>query len=202
MHSSASCRSISHGPGRPADGKTVSVTPNHARPGQRHAGRMPARSTCATAVSCHQPDQRWDPGGDPLPTLPTMDLLFEPPTVDEYVRLRREAGLTVRKGRRDRAEELLVVGDRAHRQAGRGHGPGDRRRRLVLPHRGHGHPAGTSAQRHRSDRPRCLAAADSCRSASGAVDHLFADPAGVALYRAAGFVPNGCQGMELPPRGK
>ena len=37
MHSSASCRSISHGRVGPPTGKTVSVTPNHARPGQRHA---------------------------------------------------------------------------------------------------------------------------------------------------------------------
>lgn len=186
----------------PPTGKTVSVTPNHARPGQRHAEANASTVDMRYRGLVPPAGPTLGSGGDPLPTLPTMDLLFEPPTVDEYVRLRREAGLTVRTKEQARPalkNSWLWVTVRIDGQAvamGRVIGDGGWYFHIA-------DMATLPAHQHKGIGRTVLDALLQRIHAEAPAEPwitLFADPAGVALYRAAGFVPNGCQGMELPPR--
>lgn len=128
-----------------------------------------------------------------------MDLRFEPPTVDEYVRLRAEAGLTPRS--REEARPALAnswawVHVRVDGEAvamGRVIGDGGWYFHIAdmatLP----------QFQRRGIGRAVLEALLDRIHAASPGTPWvtLFADAAGVPLYRSLGFVPNACEGMEL-----
>lgn len=132
-----------------------------------------------------------------------MDLRFEPPAVDEYLRLRAESGLTPRS----RAESLAAL---AHSWAwvhvrigteavamGRVIGDGGWFFHVAdmatLP----------SFQRRGIGRAVLQALLDRIHTRAPGTPWvtLFADPPGLPLYRSMGFVPNGCQGMELAHAG-
>jgi GNAT superfamily N-acetyltransferase len=128
-----------------------------------------------------------------------MDLRFEPPTVDQYVRLRQESGLTVRSP--EQAAPALanswawatIHADGQVVAMGRVIGDGGWYFHLAdiatLP----------SYQRRGYGRAILRALLDRIESEAPGQPWvtLFADPAGVPLYRWAGFVESPCLGMEL-----
>ncbi|MEZ5119325.1 MAG: GNAT family N-acetyltransferase [Candidatus Nanopelagicales bacterium] len=131
-----------------------------------------------------------------------MDLRFEPPTVEEYVRLRREAGLTPRTEEQARPA-LENSWCWVHVRIG---GEAVAMGRVIGDGGWYFHIAdmATLPDHQRKGIGRAVLDALLQRIHAEAPAQpwitLFADPPGVALYRGAGFVPNGCQGMELPTR--
>lgn len=128
-----------------------------------------------------------------------MDLRHEAPAVDDYLRLRSQSGLTPRTPQEASAalanswawvhvrlgEETVSMG----RVIGDGGWYFHIADMATLP----------AFQRRGIGRAVLMALLDRIEAAAPGKPWvtLFADPAGLPLYRSMGFVPNGCQGMEL-----
>jgi GNAT superfamily N-acetyltransferase len=128
-----------------------------------------------------------------------MDLRREPPTLGDYLRLRTESGLRPRGPREARAaltNSWAWVHVRVDDQTvGMGRVIGDGgwyfhiADMATLP----------AFQRRGIGRAILQDLLDRIHEAAPGTPWvtLFADPPGLPLYRSMGFVPNGCQGMEL-----
>lgn len=128
-----------------------------------------------------------------------MDLRYEPPTVEQYVRLRAVSGLTPRTP--EQAAPTLVNSwawatvhvDGEVVAMGRVIGDGGWYFHLA--------DMATLPEHQRRGYGRAILQALLERIHSEAPGQpwvtLFADPPGVPLYRAMGFVDSGCRGMEL-----
>jgi GNAT superfamily N-acetyltransferase len=129
-----------------------------------------------------------------------MDLRFEPPSIEEYLRLRTEAGLTPRTPEQAGpalANSWAWVHVRIEGEAvamGRVIGDGGWYFHIAdmatLP----------GFQRRGLGRAVLQALLDHIHQHAPAEPWitLFADPPGLPLYQSVGFVPNACAGMELP----
>jgi GNAT superfamily N-acetyltransferase len=131
-----------------------------------------------------------------------MDLRHQPPALHDYLRLRAESGLTPRSPEESDAALrnswawVHVVWDECTVAMGRVIGDGGWYFHIAdiatLP----------AYQRRGIGRAVLHALLDRIYAQAPGQPWitLFADAPGVPLYTSMGFVPNGCQGMELPAR--
>ncbi len=128
-----------------------------------------------------------------------MELLHEPPTVAEYVRLRQECGLTPKTP----AQAAPAVANSWAWVHVRVDGQTVAMGRVIGDGGWYFHIAdmATSPQHQRKGIGAIVLQAllDKIHDAAPETPWvtLFADEPGVTLYRRAGFVDNGCRGMEL-----